>query len=260
MANYYGMVTSIDFYMQQIMDFLDAHHLSENTIVCFTSDHGDHLCAHGYGKPYDTWMDHRLRAAKATPYEESIHVPFILRYPAKVQGNRRTDVMFTSVDIMPTLLSLMELPVPAVQGTDLSSAILTDSATGPDSVFLQILGTGWPSRVRWVGLWRGIRTQRFTYARWQVPDQQRWLFDRAEDPYEMRNVIDDPKYRDVAAECEERLQQWLKDTGDPFDTGRRLPQTGMLDLGQRFTHDKWLQQAPAEYVQALLQSYKTHTA
>jgi hypothetical protein len=89
-----------------------------------------------------------------------------------------------------------------------------------------------------------------------VPQPQRWLFDREKDPYEMRNVIDDPEYRDVAKECEERLQQWLQVTGDPFDTGKRLPQTGMLSLGQRFTHDKWLQQAPAAYVQALLQSYE----
>lgn len=251
MADYYGMVTSLDFYMQQILSFLDEQGLADNTIVCFTADHGDHLSAHGQGKPYDKWMAPHLRAAKATPYEESIHVPFILRWPAKVQGQRRTDVMFTSTDILPTLMDLMGLPVPLVQGSNLSHAVLADSTAGPDSVYLQILGTGWPDRVEWVGLWRGVHTKEFTYARWKVPNQRRVLFDRIADPDEMNNVVDDPKYSDVVKEYEARLQDWLAATGDPFDTGKRLPQTGMLDLGQMFIHDKWLKQAPAEYAQAI---------
>src|SRR5690606_24945936 len=80
-ANYYGMVTSLDACMERLLDFLDRSGLKDNTIVCFTSDHGDHLSSHGFGKPSDTWMIEELRASKATPYEELIHVPFIIRYP-----------------------------------------------------------------------------------------------------------------------------------------------------------------------------------
>ncbi len=114
MADYYAMVTALDDCMGRILDALDEWGLAENTIVCLTSDHGDHLSAHGYGKPgpADAWMHHTLQLSKGTPLEESVHIPFLLRYPARIQGTlwtrsgqaRRTDTMFNSVDVMPTLL------------------------------------------------------------------------------------------------------------------------------------------------------------
>jgi arylsulfatase len=80
--------------------------IADDTIVCFSSDHGDHLSSHGYGKPMDKWMHPTMRASKATPYEESVHIPFLLCYPRIVQGGRRTRALFGSVDVMPTLLAL----------------------------------------------------------------------------------------------------------------------------------------------------------
>lgn len=54
------------------------------------------------------------------------------------------------------------------------------------------------------------------------------------------------------AAMEARLQQWIAETDDPFETGRRLPVTDMLDLGQRFTNEDWYDQAPKGYMEALL--------
>jgi arylsulfatase A-like enzyme len=252
MAGYYGMVTSLDACMKQLLDFLDSAGLADDTIVCFTTDHGDHLSAHGYGKPYDRWMAPHLRAAKATPHEESIHVPFILRYPRRMPAGSRSTTMLSSVDILPTLLAIMGQPLEtAVQGRDLSAALLGGETESPDSVYLQILGPGWPNRVRWVGLWRGVRTRDFVYARWNFPDQHCILYDCRHDPYEMVNVADDPAYKSIVRDHEERLRYWIAETEDPFDVGPRLPQTGMLDLGQVFTHPKWLEQAPQEYARAV---------
>lgn len=262
-ADYYGMITALDACMGRILAALDDWGLAENTIVCFSSDHGDHLSSHGFGKPpdgdrskySDAWMHHTLSASKATPYEESVHIPFILRYPARVKGNRRTDTLFSSVDVLPTLLGLCDITVPDdVQGRNLSHAALGTPGEEPDSVYLQILGPGWPPRRKWVGLWRGIRTHRYTYARWKDRGGMRILFDRKTDPYEMQNAIDEPEFAQVADELEERLQRWVEETGDPFDTGRRLPVTEMLDLGQMFTSTHWHQIAPPEYVAAMLKS------
>ena len=251
-ADYYGMTTAIDACMGQILAALDEWGLAENTVVCFTSDHGDHLSAHGYGKPRDSWMHHTLRASKFTPHEEAVHIPFILRYPARIRGNRRTDVLFNSVDVLPTLLDLCDVAVPdEVQGKGLSHAVLGTPGEEPDSAYLQILGPGWPTRTKSVGLWRAVRTHRYTYARWKDRDGLRVLYDRDVDPLEMRNLVDDPEYAQVVQQMEERLQEWLEETGDPFDTGRRLPVTEMLDLGQVFTNAKWYELAPGEYAASI---------
>jgi hypothetical protein len=77
------------------------------------------------------------------------------------------------------------------------------------------------------------------------------LLDRTADPDEMNNVVDNPKYNKVVQEYEVRLQEWIAATGDPFDTGKRLPPSGIIDMGQMFIHERWLKQAPAEYVQAI---------
>jgi arylsulfatase A-like enzyme len=252
-ADYYGMTAALDACMARLLDALSTLGLADDTIVVFTSDHGDHLSSHGYGKPFDAWMHHTLRASKATPFEESVHVPFVLRYPARVRGNRRDGVPFSTVDVMPTLLGFCGVPVPeTVQGRDLSPVFLGEALPDkPDSVFLQIMGPGWPDREKWVGLWRGVRTPRYTYARWKDRGGMRLLFDRERDPYEMTNLIDDPGQAAVAEALEGRLQRWLTETGDPFDTGERLPVTEMLDVGQRFTTPRWYDLAPRAYAEAL---------
>jgi len=252
MADYYGMTTALDACMGRILAALDEWDVAKSTIVCFTSDHGDHLSAHGYGKPSDDWMHHTLRASKFTPHEEAVHIPFILRYPAQVRSNRRTETLFNSVDVLPTLLGLCGIPIPDdVQGIDLSPAVLGASGEGLDSAYLQILGPGWPVRTKSVGLWRGVRTQRYTYARWKDRGGLRVLYDREVNPLEMHNLVDQPEYAGIASEMEERLQRWMEETGDPFDTGKRLPVTEMLDLGQVFIDTKWYQLAPKEYAASI---------
>ncbi|RPJ37130.1 MAG: hypothetical protein EHM35_06935, partial [Planctomycetaceae bacterium] len=96
-AQYYGNVSSLDAQMGRLMESLSRLGIADDTIVCFSSDHGDHLSSHGYGKPSDKWMHPTMRASKATPYEESIHIPFILRSPRVAKGGRRTRAMFGSV-------------------------------------------------------------------------------------------------------------------------------------------------------------------
>ena len=244
LADYYGNVTGLDAEMGRLLDALDRLGLAENTIVCFTSDHGDHLWSHGYGKPMDGWLHPTKRASKATPYDESCHIPFLVRGPG-IEAGRRTDTLFSSVDMMPTLLGLCGLAAPeAVEGADLSH-VLTGDPTGagdgetPDSVYLQNLGEGWPYRGEWVGFWRAVRTDRHVYARWHNDTQGPLLFDRETDPYEMKNLAGDPEHAEIQTQLCARLDQWIADTHDPFDTGTRDHRIGALVLGQTFTHEKW---------------------
>ncbi len=242
-ANYYGNITGLDEQMGKLLETLDRLGIADNTIVCFSSDHGDHLSSHGFVKPGDKWMHHSMRASKATPYEEAAHIPFLVRFPRRVAADRRTPALFASVDVMPTLLGLCGVKVPkGVQGHDLSYVVTgQDGPPLPDSVYLQNLGVGWPNRSKWVGFWRGVRTDRWMYARWLGDDHEPFLFDLKNDPYEMQNLAGKPKFAKVQEKMEERLKQWMAETGDTFDTGPRDAK-GMLKLGQKFANEKWEQQ------------------
>lgn len=240
-ADYYGNVSGLDEQMGRLMATLDRLGLADNTILCFSSDHGDHLRSHGYGRCSDGWMHHSMRASKSTPYEEAAHIPFIMRFPRRVEAKRRTQAMFSSVDVMPTLLGLCGVAVPKeVQGRNLAYVPTgKDGPAPPDSVYLMNMGPGWPGRGKWVGFWRGVRTDRWVYARWHDNEHEPVLFDLKEDPYEMHNLAGKSKVTQVQKELEDRLQRWIKETGDPFDTGPRDPNTGMLMLGQEFASEKW---------------------
>ena len=106
------MITAVDEQIGRLLATLDELGLAEDTIVWVSSDHGDMLGSQG------------LRL-KRKPWEESIHVPGIVRYPRKVLGARDSDVLLTQVDFAPTWLGLCGVKAPAgMQGTDLSAVVL----------------------------------------------------------------------------------------------------------------------------------------
>jgi arylsulfatase A-like enzyme len=243
-ADYYGCCTGLDTQMGRLLEQLNRLGVSDNTIVCYTSDHGDHLSSHGYGKPGDRWMPESMRASKATPYEESIHVPFVVRWPGSTPAGSRSEAFFGAIDLVPSVLGACGVPLPdGLQGRDVSCVWRGEDAPadtdrtpgGAESVYLQNMAHGWPNRHGWVGRWRGVRTERWTYARWYGHERGPWLFDRSEDPLEMVNLFDSPEARPVVEEMEERLHRWMEGTQDPFEYGRRGPR-GFLDLGQEFAN------------------------
>ena len=251
LADYYGMVSSLDDSMGALLRGVEESGLGDDTIVCFSSDHGDFLGAHGCLTPVDAWLSQERRLSKASPYTEACKVPFIVRWPEKVPAHVRTNSMFNSVDVMPTLLSLVGVESPEMQGTDLSHVFRGREGAEPESVYLQILGPGWPERSGNEVLWRGVRTERYIYARWKFPSNRRLLIDVYADPYEMRNLAGDPGYRETLDEMESMLGDWIERTSDPFDTGARLPVTDMLDIGQAFITDSWYEKAPTAYAEAI---------
>ena len=240
LAQYYGSVSALDAQMGRLLAELERLGLAGDTIVCYTSDHGDHLSSHGYGKPGDSWLPAHMRASKATAYEESTHVPFIMRLPGRVPAGLRTDALLGSVDIMPTLLGLCGVQSPqSVQGQDLSHAAEGREGPLPDSVYLQNMGVGWPPRQEFTGFWRGVRTHRWLYARWLNDRLGPWLFDRRNDPQEMINLAGRGEHAQVQQDLEARLKRWIDQTQDPFETGPRDDRKGMLMLGQEFASERW---------------------
>ncbi len=201
---YYGHISAVDLEFGRLLSKLENTGQAENTIVIYTSDHGDMMGSHGYG-------------GKRLPWEESCKVPFLVRYPGVTPAKRTADGLFSTIDIYPSLCGLAGLTVPGhCAGRDLSSAMRGETVRAPESSLLMHIqkenatrGENNPAP-----LFRGVRTNQHTYA---VAEDGRWLlYDNREDPYQMRNLVDDAGYANVARDLDGLTLDWLKQAKDPF--------------------------------------------
>jgi arylsulfatase A-like enzyme len=210
-AAYYAAITSLDWNMGRLIEVLDRQGLADNTIVVFTSDHGAQL--------FSLYLFH-----KQWPYEETILVPFIIRYPQALEGGGISDVLMGTPDILPTLLGLMDVEIPdVVEGKDLSPFLLgTAAEPEPDSVLIEVIRpTGVVPDRTGMRAWRGVRTKRYTYVRFRTED---WLLiDNKYDPFQRRNLIHNPDYRDLRNELHQKLEEWLRKTNDSFPPADEYP-------------------------------------
>jgi len=205
LLQYYAMTTSLDVCVGRVMDALKAAGVAEDTILVFSSDHGDMLGSQG----------HRL---KQRPWEESINIPFILRYPRDVKAGQRRDWIVASVDVMPTLLGLCDIPVPkGVQGRDCSATFRGESRSERDAAFLFNVSRGGGPGTDW----RGIRTKEWTYAHHFSGD---WvMYDLKNDPYQLKNLVDDPAFAPKKRELRARLEAMRKELGESLPLKGKMP-------------------------------------
>ncbi len=202
---YYAAIEALDDCLGRLYQALEAEGELDNTIVVFTSDHGDNLGSHRqYGKQL--------------PLEESISIPFIVRYARKIPAGVKTDALLAPVDMMPTLLSLAGIDCPPVAGKDISAAARGQDADVQDAVLIMRLiwlGTNWITNGS--GPWRGVRTKRYTYARKADTGTPWLLFDNQEDPQQLKNLIADPAYADLVRKLNAKTDELLAAAGDPED-------------------------------------------
>lgn len=210
---YYAQTTFLDDQLGRIVAALDELALREDTILLFTSDHGDMHGSHGVFK-------------KQWPWDESIKVPFVLRYPRRLAPGRRIDFPISAIDIAPTLLGLAGAPVPnTMEGVDLSPFVTGKRNDPPDAVLLMnpcpfsIGDPRGPDQVpAYQGMrmeYRGVRTTRHTYVR--TIDRPWLLYDNFDDPFQMRNLIDDAGAGGLAQELEGRMRILMDRIGDRFE-------------------------------------------
>ncbi len=213
-AAYYAAITAIDDQVGRLMRTLKETGQDENTIILFTSDHGDMLGSHGMRR-------------KRKPHEESAGVPGLIRWPAKVPAGRVVDTLFSHVDMPATLLGLAGVPVPkAFQGADLSRVALGQTTAGPDAVLLQIFVPFRPDAI--TTPWRGIITDRYTYARFE---KEPWvLFDNQRDPAQMNNLAAEPAHAKLRAELDAKLIALMASKRDAwsFNSNELVEEDGRL--------------------------------
>jgi len=199
--DYFACVTGVDEQIGKILRKLEETGQAENTIVVFTADHGEMMGSHGLMQ-------------KVVYYEESFRIPFIIRWPEKINpGNN--DLHLSSPDIMPTLVSLMGLRdhVPEdVEGVDYSRLFLGEMQKKPE--FALYLNPQFESAL---GGMRGLRNDRYTFViqrnnQGEVINYN--LYDHINDPYQLINIAD--KYPELIEKFTSQLFAKLAKIDDPW--------------------------------------------
>ncbi len=205
-AIYYGMVSEVDDQIGRVLSLLEHHGETDSTIVVFTSDHGEQL------------GDHCL-LGKYGFYDESFHVPLIIHDPRTLQkpsAGKVVEALTEAVDLMPTLLSLVDAPIPVqLDGCSLEPWL---GDTAPAS---------WRTHIHWEYDFRDVVTQNaeqhfgiasqacnlsvsrsVDYKYVHCAQMPPLLFDLKQDPHECENVVDDANYQSIRQVCAEELLSW----------------------------------------------------
>lgn len=193
-AVYLGMVKFVDDQIGRMLAALDDLGLADDTLVLFTGDHGDMLGGHGM-------------VYKSTQgfYEETTKVPLIVRCPVQIPAGRRISAPVSLIGLAPTLLDYADCPLPStVQGMTLRPLLEGGTDDGPHTVMCERNGG------------RMVRDGDWKYA-WYAGGQQ-WLFNLADDPGEIRNLIDDPAEGKTLERLRDLLRGEMQRTHDPMLT------------------------------------------
>jgi len=205
-ANYYAFVTEIDDWVGKILNKLDELKLTENTLVIFVSDHGEMLGAHGM-------------RGKFCFYEESVRVPFLIRYPGKIKAGQTISTPVSVLNIFPTILDYAGVKSIATDGYSLKGLM-----EGRESPKYDFAVSEWqwtnaivPSIMIRTENWKLMTTHRNGGQNIEA------LFDLKNDPFEMNNLLGTNaerfKYKEITEELRSKLVGYLKDANYPLVKG-----------------------------------------
>ena len=198
---YYALISHVDDQVGLILQALEETGQMEDTIIIFTSDHGEHLGDHGITSKGPPGLDSCMR------------VPLIVRYPHKVKGGQVQDALVESLDITSTIVDYCGIQEPPqFQGRSLRGLLEGEGYAARRSVFMEHKD---PFRTSW----KAIRTERYKYCVNQ--DGEELLYDLVLDPYEQRNAAADAGYTDVLNDVRaELLLRWFTvESQYPLKTG-----------------------------------------
>lgn len=213
--NYFRCLAAADDNVGRVLHALDQHQLADDTLVVFAGDNGFYLGEHGLGD-------------KRSAYEESLRIPLLVRYPRLAAKGRLVDGLALNIDLAPTLLDLAGVPVPrAMQGRSWRPLLEGKTDGWRDSFFYAYFYEN-PFRVPTV---TAVRTATVKLVRYPGHDEWTELFDLAQDPYEQRNLYQDPAHAGLRQRLEQeydkqkaavdfRVPPWAD---DPKDAAPRPP-------------------------------------
>jgi arylsulfatase A-like enzyme len=208
MEDYLGCIAAVDENVGRILDYLDESGLAENTVVVYTSDQGFFLGDHG-------WYDKRFM------YEESLRMPFVVRYPERIESGSVSDNIVSNLDFAPTFLSLAGAEIPTeMQGRSLKNLLLNDNV-GEWRQSLYYHYYEYPA-VHMAKRHYGVRTDQYKLLYFYY-DIDAWeLYDLEKDPNEINNVYNDPSYEDIVAELKKEIKHLQDLYGDSDELTQQL--------------------------------------
>ena len=180
----------------RLVDTLDRHNLTSDTLIVFVSDQGYSLGSHGF-------------VGKQTMYEEGILTPLILRYPRIARGKPTNDALVSLIDLFPTICRSAGIEVPeSVEGKSLLGLYQGEQASIREEVF-----ASFHSPTSHYMVTRCIRTRRHKLIHHLLTDEVE-LFDLAGDPHELENLAGHPESAALQDRLIERLLSWREGTED----------------------------------------------
>ncbi|PTX61742.1 arylsulfatase A-like enzyme [Kordia periserrulae] len=190
--DYLATIRSVDDNIGRVLQYLKDHNLEENTIVIYASDQGFFLGEHG-------WFDKRWM------YEESMRMPFIIKYPGKIKPNTVVDDIISNIDIAPTLLELTKTEIPQdVQGKSFTPLLMGETVEN----WRQSMYYHYYEYPKWhhVQPHYGIRTERYKLIHFYYDIDVWELYDLQEDPQEMNNLIHSEAHTSLITTLKEQLK------------------------------------------------------
>lgn len=206
MKDYLRCIKAVDDSVGRVLEYLKTESLEENTVVIYSSDQGFYNGEHG-------WFDKRWI------YEESIHMPFIIRWPGVVKPDTRFTPMIQNIDYAATFLDIAGGKIPeGLHGRSFAPILRGQTpADWRQSIYYHYYDGGHS-----VAKHYGVRTDRFTLAHFYETGE--WeLYDREKDPQELKSVYADPAYAKTVAELKtelDRLRKQYKDSDDIKPAGK----------------------------------------
>lgn len=192
--NYFRTLTGVDENVGRILNALDELKLAENTVVVFTSDNGFYLGDHGLGD-------------KRSAYEESMRIPFLVRYPKLGVKGKLVDEMALNVDLAPTLLDFAGVPIPKeMQGRSWKPLLTGEAKNWRKAFFYEYFfenNFGPPTIL-------AVRTETAKLVKYPGHDDWTELFDLKADPYERKNLANDPAFKSLREQMEREFERQAK--------------------------------------------------
>ncbi len=191
MQDYLATVSSVDDNVGRMLNYLDESGLAENTMVVYTSDQGFYLGEHG-------WFDKRFI------YDESFKIPLLIRWPNKIRPGTTNDEMVQNLDFAQTFLEAAQISAPAdMQGESLIPLLTGNGAEWTrDAVYYHYYE--YPA-VHSVKRHYGVVTKDYKLIHFYYDVDEWELYDRKNDPQEMKNVYDDPTYAETVKMLKAKL-------------------------------------------------------
>ncbi|MFM1836724.1 MAG: hypothetical protein RJA04_1412 [Bacteroidota bacterium] len=190
MQDYLGTIRAVDENVGRLLDYLEANHLMENTIIVYTSDQGFYLGEHG-------WFDKRFI------YDESFKTPLMVSWPGKIKPGQKSDALVQNLDFAQTFLDAAGVPAPKdMQGQSLIPLMLGKS-WNRDAVYYHYYE--YPAE-HMVNRHYAIVTKKYKLIHYYFSSDTWELIDREKDPLELKNVYDDPAYASIRKTLHRQLE------------------------------------------------------